>query len=572
MSFGFDYEEMSENDLRAALPDANIEQQIEIWKRLASFEWERREYGNASAIYQTVYDLCISYSDPVNAQKAKYAQGGAFFNGGEFAEAKDAYLISADLSSQEGFQSNLAESLWAAADSALSLDDYDQALRLALEAERIADLEGENVIAGKSAFISMKALNITRREEESLVTRVRARDYYRNVGDIEQVSRIDDYAIGVLWDIDRYDEATEIARDVLLKWTTNGDTEWIAYSNYRLGKCLQREEKYEESNRYLETARVKYLEVQKVSRVADCEQEISRNLFDLDQHEESIQKNLSARSLWDGVGDDWQAIRCDALRAVSYHMLSRFHEALKLNNRIMGLLAGDADHRSMELEYLVRGRAADNALELEDYELVLRILKDGPELGEFVPPTNLLVWRITLQARALYELGREDEALVAANSAMDLTDEDLINWNTGFIYEIRSNVLLHKNRREGEKDLAHAIALHLANGYNERAIALSKYFIPKIESQPISSASEPASAENQYIPTLSGDRDATQSPSGDSGAIVGEEWHGEAYCVSCKDKRTIDGHIRESESGRRMAYGVCPVCGTKMNRILGKEL
>ena len=223
MSFGFDYDEMSENDLRAALADANIEQQIEIWRRLANFEWERRDYGNASAIYQTVYDLSVSYSDPINAQKAKFGQGGAFFNNGEFSDAKDSYLVSADLCSQEGLQSALAESLWAAADSALSLDDYDEALRLALESEHIAELEEDNVIAGKAAFIAMKALNITRREEEALEKRVCARDYYRNIGDIEQVSRIDDYAIGVLWDIDRYDEATEIARDVLLKWMTNGD-------------------------------------------------------------------------------------------------------------------------------------------------------------------------------------------------------------------------------------------------------------------------------------------------------------------------------------------------------------
>ena len=571
MSFGFDYDEMSENDLRAALADANIEQQIEIWRRLANYEWERRDYGNASAIYQTVYDLSVSYSDPINAQKAKFGQGGAFFNNGEFSDAKDSYLVSADLCSQEGLQSALAESLWAAADSALSLDDYDEALRLALESERIAELEEDNVIAGKAAFIAMKALNITRREEEALVKRISARDYYRNIGDIEQVSRIDDYAIGVLWDIARYDEATEIARDVLLKWMTNGDPEWIAYSNYRVGICLQKEEKCEESNSYLETARLKYLEVQKVARVADCEQEISRNLFDLDMHEEAIQKLLSSRSLWDGVGNDWQAIRCDALRAVSYHMLSRYHEALKLNTRLMGLLEGETDNRSKEMEYLIRGRAADNALALEDFQSVLRILADGPDLGEFAPPTNLLIWRITLQARALYELGREDEALVAANNAMELTDDELINWNTGFIYEIRSNVLLHKNRKEGEKDLAHAIALHLANGYNERAIELSSYFIPKIERLPVSAESEPTTAESQYIPSQAGDRDASQLTTAESGESNGEDWQGEAYCVKCKEKRIINGSIRISDSGRKMAYGICPVCGTKMNRILGKD-
>jgi hypothetical protein len=44
----------------------------------------------------------------------------------------------------------------------------------------------------------------------------------------------------------------------------------------------------------------------------------------------------------------------------------------------------------------------------------------------------------------------------------------------------------------------------------------------------------------------------------------------EGYCVKCKEKRTFDGEVRVSDSGRRMAQGICPVCGTKMNRILGK--
>ena len=30
------------------------------------------------------------------------------------------------------------------------------------------------------------------------------------------------------------------------------------------------------------------------------------------------------------------------------------------------------------------------------------------------------------------------------------------------------------------------------------------------------------------------------------------------------------GEVKVSESGRRMAQGICPVCGTKLNRILGK--
>ena len=43
------------------------------------------------------------------------------------------------------------------------------------------------------------------------------------------------------------------------------------------------------------------------------------------------------------------------------------------------------------------------------------------------------------------------------------------------------------------------------------------------------------------------------------------------YCVKCREKRDFDGKVEETSTGRRMAKGICPVCGTKMNRILGKK-
>ena len=49
-----------------------------------------------------------------------------------------------------------------------------------------------------------------------------------------------------------------------------------------------------------------------------------------------------------------------------------------------------------------------------------------------------------------------------------------------------------------------------------------------------------------------------------------ETYEGDAYCVKCKDKRFFVGVIKTSDSGRRIAMGKCNVCGTKLNRILGK--
>ena len=50
---------------------------------------------------------------------------------------------------------------------------------------------------------------------------------------------------------------------------------------------------------------------------------------------------------------------------------------------------------------------------------------------------------------------------------------------------------------------------------------------------------------------------------------MAESYTGEAYCVKCKEQREFTGNVEET-NGRRFAKGICPVCGTKVTRILGK--
>lgn len=43
----------------------------------------------------------------------------------------------------------------------------------------------------------------------------------------------------------------------------------------------------------------------------------------------------------------------------------------------------------------------------------------------------------------------------------------------------------------------------------------------------------------------------------------------EAYCVKCKAKRVMkDAQVVTNAKGRKMAKGICPKCGTKMNLFL----
>ena len=51
---------------------------------------------------------------------------------------------------------------------------------------------------------------------------------------------------------------------------------------------------------------------------------------------------------------------------------------------------------------------------------------------------------------------------------------------------------------------------------------------------------------------------------------MAETWSGDFYCVKCKQKREATGEVNVKDNGTRMAQAKCPVCGTNLNRILGR--
>jgi hypothetical protein len=43
------------------------------------------------------------------------------------------------------------------------------------------------------------------------------------------------------------------------------------------------------------------------------------------------------------------------------------------------------------------------------------------------------------------------------------------------------------------------------------------------------------------------------------------------YCVKDREKVQFEGTVVELKNGRKAAQGICPKCGTKVMRILGKS-
>ncbi len=44
-----------------------------------------------------------------------------------------------------------------------------------------------------------------------------------------------------------------------------------------------------------------------------------------------------------------------------------------------------------------------------------------------------------------------------------------------------------------------------------------------------------------------------------------------AYCMKCRDKREFEGSLVTLKNGRPAVQGSCPVCGTKLTKILGMD-
>lgn len=473
-----DLGKMQYKELWTAFDEAEGEEKLALYGALKDRLWDMQDYNTIIGLSDRMCNLAVELGDPETAGLHKFTQASANFNLGSFLEAAIAYGVSAEFAAETGNQSQLAERLWNKADSYFSLEDYENALNTSKEAATIAEAESLEKMAGNCMYTHAKSLYFLDRDEEAIEALEDARNHFRNAGEPAWVADVDAYRVRILSYHDRYDEAIPYLRSSLLVWQTLKNTNWEAFINYRLAESLRLSDNINESIPYYEVAITKYTEIDKFAEIPKCELGLGRAYEQLDDYVNAIQHLVQASALADAMGADWTAYDADGMRAIALHNDDQFEAAKQLNLKLLTTLEKKSDTKSIETAYPVRARAAHNALCQENWTETLSILENTPSLGEFVPSTGWLLWRMQLQARALYKLGREDEALAVADSALKITTEEYVSSVTGHFYEIRGLVLNHKNKREGKRDLAHAIALHLANNLDGHARALAEHFLP----------------------------------------------------------------------------------------------
>ena len=494
-----DLGKMQYKELWTAFDEAEGEEKLELYGALKDRLWDMQDYNTIIGLSDRMCNLAVELGDLETAGLHKFTQASANFNLGSFLEAAIAYGVSAEFAAETGNQSQLAERLWNKADSYFSLEDYENALNTSKEAATIAEAESLEKMAGNCMYTHAKSLYFLDRDEEAIEALEDTRNHFRNAGEPAWVADVDTYRVRILSYHDRYDEALPYLRSSLLVWQTLKNSSWEAFTNYRLAETLRLNDNVTESIPYYEVAIAKYTEIEKFAEIPKCELGLGRAYEQLEDYVNAVQHLLQASALADANGADWTTYEADWTRAIALHNDKQYEAAKQLNLKLLATLDKKGDLRFIENAYPVRARAAHNALTQENWTEALSILENTPSLGDFVPSTGWLLYRMHIQALALYNLGREDEALTVADSALKITTEEFVSSVTGYFYEIRGLVLNHKNKREGKRDLAHAIALHLANEFDERARGLAEYFMP--------AGGDPFGTDNSITNSAGGDED-----------------------------------------------------------------
>lgn len=467
----------------------------ELWAQLGSVEGSERaavllelgeraaddrDYGQATSLLEEAASVGLASEDQRLARVAQYRLGGALFGAQDLAASAQAYAEAAALCDGPNDGSDRAAALWGRADALRVSGDFAGALEAAIESRAFAEAEAQpSRLAGDACFQQARALYFLDREAEALAACRDARNHMRALGLTSDVAVIDDFALTVCLYLGNLDQAMDLATSCHILAKTSSTTDDDAYAMRRLAEVHIQRGDHDEALDMLEQARARYREDDRTFGIARCDQLRGDVLSELGRFEESLTVLTEARVLFDATGDDRSALKCDMDRAILLHLLHRFDEAARQNRLIIDTCAEADDAMAVNWGRWALVRMADNHLAAGDFERVLEIAQTWPDPTDAPQDAEQAYLALTaLRARAYDALGRQDEALEAANEVLRATSMSNLPRDAGHMFEIRAAAHSDEGGPAWEHDLTRAIAVHLAAGDVDRATALSAHFMP----------------------------------------------------------------------------------------------
>ena len=448
-------------------------------REIADRAYNRKNYADAIAMSEQAAAIAVEIDDHRLAADCRLNQAYATYQNGQVAETEQTYALALEEFRAIGDQYNMGETLCRMADIAGELRNYEMVLAHATDAQHLGVAEDNWWIIAYSAYYMGRGNYFLDHEELALENLERSRHFFRKRGDLVKVAMVDDFAATVQSYLGREHEAVNLLRSCVYIADATQDKSDDPYALRRLGNSLSRIGRYEEALDYLTRSMNEYQSRNQHRTYAFVAKEIADNLGMNDQHQEALAQYERAQSLLDSLGEDHAVRHCKMRRSQLLHDHGDFSQAERLARQVYLDVVSNEEFDDQSYIYWVGLHLADNLLELEKFQALLDLTAELDESRAEPSPSNL-VWKKTMRARALNALGHSQEALAEVEAALSLTTDEILNATTAYLYEIRAHIQLEQGKKSGERDLAHAIAIHLAAGSDDEARDLANYFMPKL--------------------------------------------------------------------------------------------
>ena len=472
-------EELSNAALWNLLPEVDGIEKCFTLREIGRRAFSRRDYAEALTMAIQSASLAEEIEDHRLAAECRFNQAISNYQAGDKPECIQAYELALEQYRILGDQSAMSETLCRISDIQYEIQDYENCLKSATNAYQLGLAEDDDWYVAFAAYYQGKANYKLGNLDLSLQNLETSRVSFRKQSELAKVAMVDDFAAEVQTKMGNHEAAVNLLRSCVHIANATKDTEDDPYAMRRLGDALARVGRFEEAHDFLERAQAEYRSRNYHRTYAYISRDIADNLGELGKYEESLIRFEQAQSLLDSLGDDHAVRYCKMRRSQLLHDMGDFLNAERLSRQVYVEVTNEGSFDDHGYVYWVGLHVADNLLELDRYQELLDLTN---ELDDSRADASLhnLVWKKTLRARALFALDKDIEALSEAESALALTTNETLNPSTAYLYEIRALVELSKGQEIGERDLAHAIAIHLAAGADNEARALADYFLPKL--------------------------------------------------------------------------------------------
>ncbi|NBO46362.1 MAG: hypothetical protein EBU85_05040 [Actinobacteria bacterium] len=472
-------ENKADTEIWAMLPELEPRPKSEALRVLAERAMNRREYSQAASLAAEAAEIAVSMEDDRLAGWLFAEQATAVCRGGDCAEAIVHFERALGHHERVAAQHDCGHALNNIASCALNSGDYEKAFQAGVQARDLGWAEEDYRIAGWGAFHAGKALFFDDKERESLDMLAQAREAFRTRGDVKQVAFVDDFSAGVHDYLEDREEALSLYGHCLRVAETIGKPLDIAYAQRRYGKQLARLQRYDDALIHLNRARETYVAESYIADVAWIDRAIADALNSLDRDDEAMEVYERAQALYDGLGDDEQANLCRRQRAFLLDIHGRHADSERLYRQILALAATQEDLHRVGWLFRVNLELCDLVLRRGEFDEVLELTGELPASPEDLNLGNRIL-RHVLRARAYFGRSEWDDALHEVEQGIALTTPAQLNDEAAYLFEIRALIGLERGVESAERDLAHAIALHLASGEDDRARELASHFMPTI--------------------------------------------------------------------------------------------